>query len=100
MKTPQHAKPDRLKIAQVTGALTNLRGKILRGELTQGQAVADLHTITTDRHLLSHGLAGMTHIPGIVALAEAAGASATEAEAIHAEMHPADRRGMRLGRDG
>lgn len=101
VKTPQHDSADRIRIASVKGALSNLAGKIRRGELDQAAAVAELHAITRDPHLLAHGLGA----PGkwgtgsvVLELALAAGIDVDEAQRIHDEMHPPGRRGMRLGR--
>lgn len=86
----------------MSGALSNLAGKVLRQELTEDQAVDELRAITTDRHLLAHGLGN----PGAWAadavplrLALAAGVDLVEAAAIYDEMHPpGGGRGMQLGR--
>lgn len=103
MKTPQHDSRDRIRIAEVSGALSNLAAKVIRGELTDEQAVAELHAITTDRHLLAHGLGnpGMWAADSVpLRLALAAGVDLVEAAAIYDEMHPPGARGMRLGREG
>lgn len=101
MQTPRHDSRDRIRIAEVSGALTNLASKIRDGRLTQDQAVAELHDITRDPHLLAHGLGN----PGkwaagsvVLQLALAAGVDVDEAQRIHDEMHPPGARGMRLGR--
>lgn len=105
METPKHGTADRLLIAEVSGALTKLAGKVRDGQLTQDQAVAELHAITRDPHLLGHGLGGCLGEPGrwdpttmVMRLAVAAGVDLTEAAATYTEMHPPGRRGMRLGR--
>lgn len=105
MQTPQHDSRDRIRIASVAGALSNLAGKVRGGELTDEQAVAELHAITRDPHLLAHGLLGCLGGPDRwtadavpLRLAVAAGVDLDEARAIHAEMHPPGARGMRLGR--
>ncbi len=107
MKIPQHDSRDRIRIAEVSGALTNLAGKVRSGQLTQDQAVAELHAITRDGHLLAHGLGGCLGAPEAWAaespplqLAIAAGVDLTEAAAIYTEMHPPGRRGLQLGREG
>lgn len=102
-QTPKHNRADRLAIAEVSGALSNLAGKVIRGELDQAAAVAELHAITRDPHLLAHGLGdpakwSANSVP--VQLALAAGVDLVEAAAIYDEMHPPGARGMRLGRDG
>lgn len=98
METPKHDSADRLKIASVTGALSYLAGRVKQHGMTIAEGAAELRAITADPHLLSHGLASRSRDEVVVALAVAAGASAEEADAIHAEMHPPGRRGMRLGR--
>jgi hypothetical protein len=91
VQTPRHDSRDRIRIAEVSGALSNLAGKVRRGELAQDQAVAELHDITRDPHLLAHGLG----VPGkwgtesvVLQLALAAGVDLDEAQRIHDEMHP------------
>jgi hypothetical protein len=107
VKTPQHNTRDRLLIAEVSGALSYLSGRVTSGDLTEDQAVTALHAITTDRHLLAHGLGGCLGAPGKwaadsppVRLALAAGVDLVEAAAIYDETHPPGARGMRLGREG
>lgn len=106
-KTPQHDSADRLRIAEASGALSYLSGRVASGELTEDQAVVELHAITTDRHLLAHGLCGCLGDPGKwaadagpVRLALAAGVDLVEAAAIWTEMHPPGARGAQLGRAG
>ncbi len=101
MKTPHHDTADRIRIASVKGALSNLAGKVRRGEMDETAAVAELRDITTDPHLLAHGLGR----PGkwatgsvVLQLALAAGVDVDEAQRIHDEMHPPGRHGLRLGR--
>ncbi len=100
MRTPQHDSRDRIRIAEVTGALSYLTGPVKYHGLSIADGAAQLRAITTDPHLLSHGLAGRSLGDEVlVALAVAAGATVAEAEAIHAEMHPGTP-GLRLGREG
>lgn len=101
VKTPQHDSRDRIRIAEVTGALSYLTGRMKHHGMTVEQGADELRKITTDPHLLSHGLANRNRDDEtLVALAVAAGASVEEADRIHAEMHPPGARGLRLGTEG
>lgn len=100
-KVPEHGQADRLAIASVAGALQNVAGKLGRDEMTLDEAVAELHAITADGHLLAHGLGDPDRLePGdrLLRIAAAAGIELELAKRLHLEMHPPGARGMNLGR--
>lgn len=100
VRTPQHDSRDRIRIAELIGALSYLTGQVKYHGLSIEDGAAQLRAITADPHLLSHGLAARDRGDEVlVALAVAAGATVAEADAIYAEMHPGTP-GLRLGREG
>lgn len=50
MRLPDHARRDRIAVAQLCGTVQRHAGQ----DSTTDEAVAELHTITTDPHLLAH----------------------------------------------
>jgi hypothetical protein len=63
METARHDSADRIRIAQLTGVASRHAGLKLRedGSYDQAAAIAELHTVSADPHLLAHAITGTRH---------------------------------------
>lgn len=84
METARHDSADRIRIAQLTGVASRHAGLKTKGGYDQAAAIAELHTISTDGHLLAHAITGTRHwqYRTIKAMLIAAGAAPDDIEAI------------------
>lgn len=96
MDTADHDSADRIRIAQLTGIASRHAGLKTRGGYNQAAAVAELHTISTDPHLLAHATQTPRHwqYRTIRSMLVAAGAKQEEVEQIAADV---DQRMERFG---
>lgn len=88
MEPCQHDSKERIRIAQISGTAMRHAVKLANGRGNFDEAVAELHTISTDPHLLAHGQCGDGYWPStcIRALLEAAGAAPEYIEAFADEL--------------
>lgn len=85
METARHDSADRIGIAQLTGVASRHAGLKLKDDAYDlALAVAELHTISTDPHLLAHAITGTRHwqYRTVKAMLIAAGANVDDIEAI------------------
>lgn len=84
MRLPDHARRDRIAVAQLRGTVQRHAGR----DSTTGEAVTELHGITTDPHLLAHATTSRDRrIHGrVVGLLLAAGADPQALEQAQAEV--------------
>lgn len=91
MDTPRHSDRDRIAIARLAGTAARHAIAIAgRVGYDEAAAIAELHSISTDGHLLAHGTPGSDdwRYPAVRALLLAAGADEAamdEAEAVMAK---------------
>ncbi len=94
METARHDSADRIRIAQLTGIASRHAGLKTKGGYDRAAAVAELHTVSTDPHLLAHAIPGLRHwqYHTIKAMLIDAGAEAEEVEQIAAAIDERQRR--------
>lgn len=88
-RTASHNRADRLTIAALCGTVQRWAGHILRGNLDYpAEAIAELHTISTDPHLIAHAALETRHWQHstIEALLLLAGAGAKDMAEIVAQL--------------
>lgn len=87
METARHDSADRIRIAQLTGIASRHAGLKTKGGYDRDAAVAELHAVSTDPHLLAHATQSPRHwqYRTIKAMLIAAGAEAEEIEHIAAD---------------
>lgn len=96
METARHDSADRIRIAQLTGIASRHAGLKTKGGYDQAAAIAELHTISSNPHLLAHATQATRHwqYRTIRAMLVAAGARQEDVEEMAAEM---DERHRRIG---
>ena len=96
METSRHDTQDRLRIASLTGTAARHAGRKLHVDYDQAAAIAELHSHSTDPHLLAHAICSPRHwqYRTIRALLIAAGADVDDMDEIAAAI---DRRQQSTG---
>ncbi|GIH07437.1 hypothetical protein Rhe02_55040 [Rhizocola hellebori] len=61
METARHDSRDRLKIAALTGTASRHAARKTSGQYDRDAAIAELHTVSTDPHLLAHAICSPRH---------------------------------------
>jgi hypothetical protein len=89
VETSKHRQPDRIRIAGLAGTIERHAYRVTRSEGTVDEAVAELHTISTDPHLLAHAAGDPARSTYSVRLRilEAAGAAMAEVDQIWSARH-------------
>ncbi len=87
--TSRHPRNEQLAIAALTGTAHRWANHIMRGNLDHPtEAITELHTISTDVHLLAHAISGTRHWQhsALEALLLLAGADPEDLAAIAADI--------------
>ncbi len=61
METAKHASADRIRIAALTGTAERHAVLKIRGGYDREAAIAELHEVSTDPHLLAHAIGSTRH---------------------------------------
>lgn len=94
METARHDSADRIRIAQLTGIASRHASLKTGGSYDQAAAVAELHTVSEDPHLLAHAICGSREwqFRTIRAMLIAAGADPGEVDLMAAALDERHRR--------